>query len=382
MKDSTIGGCTKIATLNQGTVEYQTMRQLSTIILLLLLVLQTPASSQMTIAANKNTNDPECSSERHSKQRRVPASLASQTEYPRLPFTDLESFLKELKENLPGPNSEAFKIPSPVERETFRTAVLNLFQGDLKTAASLAAKVNYDLNELDDRSGKTYLILVERKSNFRGLGTYVVNMSYQLNVLFGVPHPIFDAGTLSEGGRIFQETGARGLFISGTHRCADTAPSPCTQEKTSACDGQFRISDVGHFTQTFFQEAHRAAFNLTPRPLVISLHANGNPRLAEVTLSNGTTKKDSRNTLVNRLRDALERRGVDVKSCNLQSDDNHTLCGTSNMQGRLFNNSPDACQTEAEQATGQFLHVEQHKNIRLNPESLIKALQEVLPKTR
>ena len=55
------------------------------------------------------------------------------------------------------------------------------------------------------------------------------------------------------------------------------------------------------------------------------------------------------------------------------------LCGTTNAQGRLSNGSPEACRMNAASASGLFLHIEQHRNIRDDPSLLIQALQDVLP---
>jgi len=79
---------------------------------------------------------------------------------------------------------------------------------------------------------------------------------------------------------------------------------------------------------------------------------------------------------------ALQARiGADAGSCNWEADglDASNLCGTTNAQGRLSNNSTDPCTRNASNPSGLFLHIEQHRYIRDNPGVLIDALQEVLP---
>jgi hypothetical protein len=85
--------------------------------------------------------------------------------------------------------------------------------------------------------------------------------------------------------------------------------------------------------------------------------------------------------MVHRLRNALAARAVTVGSCNWPDDalTAQNLCGTTNVQGRLSNGSPESCSTSATTASGLFLHIEQHLNIRNDPTLLIEALQEVLP---
>jgi hypothetical protein len=85
---------------------------------------------------------------------------------------------------------------------------------------------------------------------------------------------------------------------------------------------------------------------------------------------------------VQQLRRALKARSVKkVNSCNWPRDrlTAKNLCGTTNAQGRLSNGSPEPCRMDATSASGLFLHIEQHQNIRDDPSLLIQALQDVLP---
>jgi hypothetical protein len=62
-----------------------------------------------------------------------------------------------------------------------------------------------------------------------------------------------------------------------------------------------------------------------------------------------------------------------------EDDQARIRAGTTNAQGRLSNGSPEACRMNAASASGLFLHIEQHRNIRDDPSLLIQALQDVLP---
>jgi hypothetical protein len=127
---------------------------------------------------------------------------------------------------------------------------------------------------------------------------------------------------------------------------------------------------------------HSAALQLDPRPISLNLHGNSSEPVA-VTLSDGTLFAGRRTDLVQQLRRALSARiGAEkVKSCNWPPDGltAANLCGTTNAQGRLSNGSPEACRRNAASASGLFLHIEQHQNIRDDPSLLIQALQDVLP---
>jgi hypothetical protein len=126
--------------------------------------------------------------------------------------------------------------------------------------------------------------------------------------------------------------------------------------------------------------AHGATLRLTPPPISLNLHGNSSEPV-DVTLSDGTRVASAETALVNRFREALSVRSVVVGSCNRPADGltPRNLCGTTNAQGRLSNGSPNACTANAAGASGLFLHIEQHRNIRDNPAALIEALQDVVP---
>ena len=300
-----------------------------------------------------------------------------------LPYASLSSFIADLKKRMPGAGSEGFVQPSATDIDAFAAVVHPLLEAGTAEANRLASRLNYQLVQLhDSKLDQTYLILLENQNGFRGLGTYILNAHYRRNILIEVVHPFFDAQTLEEGTQLFQETGARALFVTGTHRCADSKPTPCSMGKTTACGGAYRISDAGHYTGTFFQAAHQATLSLSNRPVAISLHGNAAEDLPEVTLSDGTSQKSPSTALVNRLRKALKDSGVDVGSCNSAADGHFSLCGSTNVQGRLSNGSPNACDQPSQTATGFFIHIEQHIGIRNDPASLIKSFREVFPEER
>jgi hypothetical protein len=311
---------------------------------------------------------------------------AKKLKLPALAFKSLDSFVADLKEKLPRRDTEAFIEPAAKDRQIFYNAVRAVLQSNLNSARILAASVNYDLSLLKDRNAnQTYVVLAERTNGFRGLGTYVFNQAFERDLILEVPHPLFDIGTPEQAAAIFQKTNARAVFLAGTHRCANERSSPCSGTTTACGAGRsepFKISDAGHFTGSFFQEAHRATLGLKLKPAAISLHGNANSALPDVVLSNGTQEKASAGSLVNRLRRELENRGVGVGSCNFSGDGDLSLCGTTNVQGRLSNGSTNACRANPKTASGLFIHLEQHLNIRSDPTRLIRALKAVIPKKR
>ena len=303
-----------------------------------------------------------------------------------LPHTSLKAYIVDLKASIQqhaGVGSNAFIAPPADQLDGFRLTMQQLLLGDVAIAINGLNALNYDLKSLNDDSGKSYLVAQERSTGFRGLGTYVVDLNHARNVIVEVPHPIFDKNTPEEGSDIFQGLAARALFVAGTHRCANPDTESGCSGTTKACGGDsipVRISDAPHFTGNFMYVGHSAALQLDPQPISLNLHGNSSEPV-DVTLSDGTRVAGADTDLVQRLRSALLGRSVNVGSCNWPPDGltAQNLCGTTNAQGRLSNGSPEACRMNAASASGLFLHIEQHRNIRDDPSLLIEALQDVLP---
>ncbi len=300
-----------------------------------------------------------------------------------LPYASLKTYVQDLKATIPGRGTNAFIQPLPEEIDAFGSTMQQLLMGDLASAMPALDALNYDLGVLNDDSGKSYWVAQERPTGFRGLGTYIVDSNYTRNVVVEVPHPLWDTNTPEEGSDIFQGLGARALFIAGTHRCANPdTPSGCSGTTTSCNTGSIpvRISDAPHFTGNFMYAAHGAGLQLVSPPISLNLHGNASEPV-DITLSDGTRSSGAETALVNSLRNALLARSVSVASCNWPDDGltAQNLCGTTNAQGRLSNGSPEACTINAVNASGLFLHIEQHLNIRNDPGLLIEALQQVLP---
>src|SRR5262249_24909632 len=152
---------------------------------------------------------------------------------------------------------------------------------------------------------------------------------------------------------------------------------------TSACDGDtgpYKVSDAGHFLNSFFQTAHGVSLRLGPGAIAIQLHGQSSKRVVAET-SDGTKASELRTWLSNSLRLALSQRGVSVASGNWSADHPESLnrCGTDNVQGRQTNASADICNRDASAGTGRFLHLEQKLSLRDDPTALIAALKQVLP---
>lgn len=299
----------------------------------------------------------------------------------KLAYKHLPAYLADVKAALPLKGSNGFHEPSAAERTRFTECMGFVFAGEVERAQTCLRSVHYDLGLLEDTPFHAeYLVVSEHPGNSKGLGTYIVNNEYWRNVVLEVPHPLFDAGTLEESIEVFQKTGLRALFVAGTHRCANLGEAGCSGT-TDACGKPampYRASDAAHFDRNFFTAAHQAVLRLASQPVAISVHGNGEEPV-DAELSDGTRVPAPPDALILRLRNALKAQGVRTGSCNSPADfpGNFTLCGESNVQGRLTNGSKSCCKENAHKPAGMFVHIEQRRAMRENPMFLITAVRKV-----
>jgi hypothetical protein len=285
--------------------------------------------------------------------------------------------------NIPPAGSEAFVAVAGADRTAFTQLVKRALSGQLVVAADLSRlRYKTHLHVAVDAAGRPDLaVWTEETSGFRGQGTYVFAASPTRNVVLEVPHPITDGGTLEEGVFLMQRLGARALFIAGTERCADRELSPCGRhEPTRACDDLIRMSDAAHFTDDLFQAAHAAAAALESAPITVSLHTHvevlGEPLIM---ISDGTRRPAAQASLTGRMRAALWEHGLQTASCNWPADGTLRLCGDGNVQGRLSNGAVDACLDEPVASLEHFLYIEQVLSLADVPDTLLGALEAVMP---
>jgi hypothetical protein len=136
---------------------------------------------------------------------------------------------------------------------------------------------------------------------------------------------------------------------------------------------------MAHTERSFFQAAHEALAPLFPEHIVISVHGQ---RRDGVSLSNGTSNDIAVDAPVARLARALSAQfeGELITTCNRYEGarrETH-LCGSTNTQGRLLNGSPRACTEGASTASERFIHMEQSRAIRAQPEGVAAAIADAL----
>lgn len=306
---------------------------------------------------------------------------------------DIEGFL-----NLVIIPSNGYVRPSAANRTTWRAVINALLDQDYTTAAALADTQFYNLVEFTDTGlSRTYYVLVEQLSvviqPIRGLGTYVFYPPGRRLLNVQSPHSVIDSNTRAESIAMFVGLRAAFLQFAGTSRCASSTVSACdgTTTTCSPTSQPYRISDVAHNVDTFYQVASDVLAAQATELVSVSVHGFGPCDSADALvtsiaqISNGTSG-DVEDSLSTRLAFAYNDilfnlptpyPGLGGGSCNATASDPPEVqrvgcpvfCGGTNTQGRSINGSPDPCGTRVTNAPlpERFIHLEQQRSLRQPP---------------
>ncbi len=293
---------------------------------------------------------------------------------PLAPIT-LEEALSQTRIMPPGRDSDAHDFLSASAREALLFSIRALEAGDLSLALMEAGRASYSLW---DAGGSVALFAPPPGS---GRPVIALRLGVALELVVEIPHPWFEARVRDQGLDLFTGLSARALIVSGAHRCAARATSPCSGT-TSVCDSSrapFRVTDVAHHHETTFHDVHVELAGAHPTSVGISVHGMS---ASGVSISDGTRGMAGESSLVARLFRELRRRMPDerITSCTsfVGAVVEARLCGTTNVQGRQLNGASPACTTAATTATGRFIHIEQSLAVRGMDGVLREALRSVL----
>lgn len=286
----------------------------------------------------------------------------------------------------PGAESDGYVRTSLDILASVADSLQALLDGDYQSALVLAALVGFELCSGEDAEYGTALWRERVPVGGTSLGRSVFAWRSldARPLIIGVPHPWFEAGTLEEGVQAFHELQARALIVSGTHRCANLAESPCSGT-TGVCGGDpgaqaYRESDMAHMERTIYQRVHEVLADHYDSDWVISLHGMSDDGIS---ISNGTLEPSAADSPEALLGTALSAAfpSEPVTSCNDWPGAlvYTRLCGSTNTQGRYLNESSDACGTAADEPSGRFIHLEQSGLIRQQSETVIEVIDSVLP---
>ena len=271
---------------------------------------------------------------------------------------DFVSHVESLRDLTFISGSNDYVAPTIAQRDNFALAAATLLSGDIATAETQAAVVNYDVVQYTDNvSTDVYYGLRERiNASTRGWGSYFVNLNAAHEVLVEAPHPRFDTRSWEVVARAFRDSDARGFMMAGAHRNANGLGT----------------ADVAHLSESIFQEVHKAWVGGSAERTTYSIHgfddANHSfPAGTDAVLSSGDGLVS---TFVSALDDQLDAAGflsyayntldvndpanVDVNEAVVGTTFT-SLGGTTNVQG-VYSRS----------LGGDFVHVELEQSIRFD----------------
>lgn len=285
---------------------------------------------------------------------------------------------------MPGQATDGFDVPDAGDIDDFKAAVAAFLDEEWSNADDLALTVGYEVVVFHDQgnAGETLYGLFPTATNTAGRGYFLLRPRAQVErrLVLEAPHPVNDKRTGVFGSEIFRATGARALLLAGTDRCANMLASSGCSGDTDACSTSamaYRISDMAHSVDGFFQAFHELAGEEEADTVVLQIHgfkadAEDEP---EFSVSDGT-RTDVADLfylpnafaaeLAASMDDAVENPARPGNSCNLAGDDDFK-CGTDNVQGRftnLENSTLNACTTAAASADARFIHLEMSNDLR------------------
>lgn len=280
---------------------------------------------------------------------------------------DIENYAESIMNTMPGSSVNNYIQPTTANLATWKSIINFILSDNLTDARAIASPINYQITEFTDTSlnpNKIFYVLEEKAVQNRYWGTYIFSKNpARNNLIIAAPHSKFDTNTGNQAIYCFKNTLAKAVFINGTHRCNSFTSSNCSGT-TSVCGstGNYKISDQAHNTTSMFQITTEVLYSSISNAVFVQLHGfakqSNDPY---VIMSNGTNKTPSVDYAV-QIKNALlqEDPSLTFKLAHIDTDWTR-LTAFTNTQGRLINNSSNACSTDATATSGRFIHIEQEK---------------------
>lgn len=279
----------------------------------------------------------------------------------------------------PPPDSEDYAPPGGDALDALRDGLQAFLDDDLTGAMERAGDAGYEV--CSGAGDEEDLVLFRPDSRGSGHALFAVRTLAARPLILGAPHVWLEVGVLEEAVATFEQVHGRALIVTGNHRCSNDTPAGC-DGTTSVCGGSepYRESDMAHVVDSHYQVAHEVLAAHFADDWVMSMHGFW---MTGVSVSNGTHAPTEPGTPValfaGALVDALPGEYVTACSSGTEAPRDVRYCGTTNVQGRHVNGSPDPCNTEAAEAVERFIHLEQFVTIWAEPQPVIDALDSVLP---
>jgi hypothetical protein len=281
---------------------------------------------------------------------------------------DLENYINNYISNIPHSySSNEYQQPADSILNNWGDIIRNIILEDYTSANYEASLIDYQILKFTDTTDveeHEYIILVKQPSSINFWGIFIFNPSaLRQRLVIQAPHPLYDTNTGKESLIIFETTGARALFMSGTHRCNSSVLTTCSGS-TTACSStsqNYRISDQAHVVKGTFQKSTEVLLQMIDSLTFIQPHGfakqSSDPDLI---MSNGTQLTPSNTDYLSLLRQNLLSLDNSLTFKIAHVDLPWTrLIATTNTQGRLVNRSSNPCNLNPPSTTGRFLHIEQ-----------------------
>lgn len=279
----------------------------------------------------------------------------------------------------PQPDSGDYAPPDADALDALRGGLSAFLEGDVAVTLQRTGDAGYEVCAgTGDEDG---LVLFRPDTRGSGHALFAVRTSAARPLILGAPHVWLEYGVLEEAVATFEQVDGRALIITGNHRCSNDTPAGC-DGSTSVCGSSepYRESDMAHVVDSHYQVAHEVLAGHFADDWVMSMHGFW---MSGVSVSNGTHQSTESDTPVALFAGALMEAlpGEYVTACSAGTDAPRDVryCGTTNVQGRHVNGSPDPCNAEATEAVERFIHLEQFVTIWADPQPVIDALDSVLP---
>ena len=281
---------------------------------------------------------------------------------------DLMEAIETIRINMPGSGSEGFVPPSALDLSRWRLVCEAFLDDEPEVVDSLISLYfpSYEIIDFVDQGfeNRCYRILRETLPPDLAWGTFMLSVNHRRLIAIEVPHGRYETNTPSEGTDIFRRTGALLFMMNGAHRCANSAYTPCDGTSDVCGTGRYHISDMGHVTQSAYQVMHEVFTGEYPEGYSFSIHGTSQSNCNDIFLSNGTASNSK--PILYALRDSMNASGDIVVSVAGDGTCTCTLVGSTNVQGRFTNSSPQPCYIPASSNNGHFVHAEQQRRVRDN----------------
>ena len=302
--------------------------------------------------------------------------LLSVTSFSQDVSDDIEVYLNNIIDDLPGSSGNDYQKPTTAELNTWGDMLDTIFNNKLEAANNLANTLNYKVVDFLDNTFQTnnrFYIIEEKEPRSKHWGVYVISKNpLRDKLIIQAPHPKYDTNTGDQAVFCFKRLLPKALFISGTHRCNHSEYSDCSGS-TSVCGGgssPYRISDNPHNTNSVFHRTTEKIFDKFDNTVFVQLHGFGKKESDPyVIMSNGTHVSPSTD-YVTLIKNGLLQAdpSLTFKIAHIDTDW-YRLIAFSNVQGRYINKSSDPCAENASNSEGRFVHIEQERS-KLRNDSL------------